>query len=101
VSFYSVSSFFKELHSQEKSSFPVEWLQHINTIDSTTFSDSNVNQDLAEFLCTLCETDINTIVKFYGDIEKQDKVLPLEYALFVEGVRLNANKSQNKKMSSG
>jgi len=38
--------------------------------DSKTFSDSNVIQDMAEFLCTICEADINTIAVFYGDIEK-------------------------------
>ncbi len=61
--------------------------------DSKTFSDSNVIQDLAEFFCTRCEAGINTIVEFYGDIEKKDKVLPLEYALFVERVRLKTKKS--------
>ncbi len=35
--------------------------------DSKTFSDSNVIQDLAEFLSTICEADTNTIVEFYDD----------------------------------
>ena len=68
--FYSVSLFFKELHSQEKSTFPGEWSPCINLTNSKTFSDSNVIQDMAEFLCTICEVDINTIAVFYGDIEK-------------------------------
>jgi hypothetical protein len=36
--------------------------------DSKTFSGSKIIQDLAKFLCTICEADINTIVVFYGDI---------------------------------
>ncbi len=37
------------------------------------------------------------IVEFHGDTEKKNKVLPLEYASFVEKVRLKTEKSQNKK----
>ncbi len=96
-----MSSFFKELHSQGKSTFPGEWLPYINITNSKTFSDSNVIQDLAEFLCTICKADINTIVIFYDDIEKKDKVLLLVYASFVEKVRLKTEKSQNKILSSG
>jgi hypothetical protein len=60
---------------------------------SKTFSYSNVIQDLAEFLCTICEANFNMIVVFYGYIEIKDKVLPPEYALFVEKVRLKIEKS--------
>jgi hypothetical protein len=35
-------------------------------------------------------------VEFYVDIEKKDKVLPLEYASFVERVKLKTKKSQKK-----
>jgi hypothetical protein len=69
-----------------------------NMTDSKMFSDSNVIQNSSEFLCTICEADINMVVEFYGDIEKKDKVLPLEYALFVERVRLKTKKSQEKKI---
>jgi hypothetical protein len=99
--FYSVSSFFTELHSQDKSTFPGERSKYINMTDSKTFSDSNVIQDLGKFLCKICEVDIDTIVEIYGGIEKKDKVPPLEYASFVERVRLKTKKSQNKKKSSG
>ena len=61
--------------------------------NSKTFSGSKIIQDLAKFLCTICEADINTIVVFYGYIEIKDKVLPPEYALFVEKVRLKIEKS--------
>jgi hypothetical protein len=98
--FYSVSSFFKELHSQGNYNFPVEWSPYINMTNSKTFSGSKIIQDLVEFLCTTCEADINMIVVFYGDIEKKDKVMLLKYALFVVKVRLKTEKSQNKKMSS-
>ncbi len=39
---YSVSSFFKELHSPEKSIFPVEWLPCTNMTDSKTSSGSKI-----------------------------------------------------------
>jgi hypothetical protein len=64
--FYSMSSFFKELHSQEKSTFPVEWLPYINMTNSKTFSGSNVIQDLAEFLCTIGEADLDVLEECYG-----------------------------------
>ncbi len=64
--------------------------------NSKTFSDSNVIQDLAKFLCTICEADFDVLVEYYGDIEKEDKVLLLEYALFVERVWLKTEESQNK-----
>ncbi len=66
MSFYSVSTFLTELHSQEKSTFLGEWSKYINMTNSKTFSDSNVIQDLAEFLCTICEADHNTIVEYYS-----------------------------------
>ncbi len=94
--FYSVSLFFTELHSQEKSTFSGEWLPYIIMTNSKTFSDSNVIQDLAKFLCTICEMDFDALVECYGDIEKKDKVLPLEYALFVERANLKTEESQNK-----
>ncbi len=94
--FYSVSSFLTELHSQEKSTFPGEWLPYINMTDSKTFSDSNVIQDLAQYLCTICEADFDALVEYYGDIMKTDKKLPLEYASFVERVRLKTEESKNK-----
>jgi hypothetical protein len=75
-----VSSIFTELHSQEKSTLPGEWLPYINMTNSKTFSDSNVIQDLAKFLYTICEAGFDGLVEYYGDIEKKDKLLPLEYA---------------------
>jgi hypothetical protein len=71
--FYSVSSFLTELHSQEKSTFPGEWSKYINMTNSKTFSDSNVIQDLAEFLCTICKADFNTIVEYYGFVIEEKK----------------------------
>jgi hypothetical protein len=55
-------------------------------------------------ICTICEADFDALKKFYGDIEndtendieKKDKVLPLEYASFVERVRLKTEESKNK-----
>jgi hypothetical protein len=106
--FYSVSSFLKELHSQENSTFPVEWLPYINMTDSKTFSGSKIIQDLAEFLCTIGEADLDVLKECYGeyysddendiedDIEKEDKVLPLKYASFVDRVRLKTEDSKNK-----
>jgi hypothetical protein len=64
-------------------------------IDSKTFSDSNVIWDLAQFLCTTCEEDFDVLVEFY-DIEREDKVLMLEYATFVKIVWLKSEESQNK-----
>ena len=76
-------------------------------IDSKTFSCSNVIQDLAEFLCTIGEADLDALKgcvgECYGDIEndiendieKKDKVLPLKYALFVEKVILKTEESKN------
>ncbi len=37
--------------------------------DSKTIGDSNVIQDLAKFLCTIFEADLDVLVEFYGDIE--------------------------------
>ncbi len=108
VFFYSVSSFFKELHSQERSTYPVEWSPYINMTNSKTFSGPNVIQDLAEFLCTIGEVDLDALKECYGecyvdikndienDIEKKDKVLLLKYALFVERVKLKTEESKNK-----
>ncbi len=70
--FYSVSSFLTE-HSQEKSTFHDEWSKYINTTNSKTFSDSNVIQDLAEFFCTICKVDVNTIVEYYGFVIEEKK----------------------------
>jgi hypothetical protein len=42
-------------------------------IDSKTFSCSNVIQDLAEFLCTICEADFNTIEEYYGFVIEEKK----------------------------
>jgi hypothetical protein len=108
VSFYSVSSFFKELHSQENSTFPVEWSPCINMTNAKTLSGSKNIQDLAEFLCTIGETDLDVLKECYGeyinddendienDIEKEDKVLPLKNAPFVDRVRLKTEESKNK-----
>jgi hypothetical protein len=71
--FYSVSSFFTELHSQEKFTFPGEWLPYINMTNSKTFRDSNVIQDLAEFLCTICEANFDALKEFYGILRKKTK----------------------------
>jgi hypothetical protein len=81
VSFYSVSSFLTEPHLQEKSTFAGEWSKFISMTNSKTFSDSNVIQDLSEFLCTICEADLNMPVDFYGDIKKKDKNLLLEICI--------------------
>jgi hypothetical protein len=70
--FFSVSSFLTELHSQEKYTFPGEWSKYINMTNSNTFSDSNVIQDLAEFLCTICEAVFNTIVEYYDFVIEDD-----------------------------
>ncbi len=98
---------------QEKSTFPVEWLPYINMMDSKTFSGSNVIQDLAEFLCTVGEADLDALEECVGecygdiendienDIEKEDKVLPLKYALFVEKVIPKQRKARTKVLSSG
>ncbi len=40
--------------------------------NSNTFSDSNVIQDLAEFLCTICEAVFNTIVEYYDFVIEDD-----------------------------
>ncbi len=64
--------------------------------NSKIFSDSNVIQDLAQFFCTICEVDFDALVVYYGDIKKTDKELPLEYAWFVERVRLKTEESKNK-----
>ncbi len=65
-----------------------------------TFSDSNVIWDLAKFLCTICEVDFDVLKEHYGDIqnddEKKDKILPLEYALFVEIVSQKTEESKDK-----
>jgi hypothetical protein len=96
--FYSVSSFFKEVHSQENSTFPIEWSPYINMTNSKTFSGLKIIQDLAEFLCTIGEADLDALkecyVEYYSDdendieddIEKEDKVLPFKYASFVDRV---------------
>jgi hypothetical protein len=106
--FYSVSSFFKELHSQEYSTFPVKWSPYIIMTDSKTFSGPQIIRDLAEFLCTIGEADLDALKECYGeyysddendiedDIEKEDKVLPLKNALFVDKVRLKTEESKNK-----
>ncbi len=76
--------------------------------DSKTFSGSITIQDLAKFLCTICEADFDVLMKYYGeyygdtendienDIEKKDKVLPLEYASFVEIVSRKTKESEKK-----
>ncbi len=64
--FYSVSSCLKKLHSQGS------WSKYINMTDSKTLSVSNVIEDLAEFLCTICEADFNTIVQYYGFVIEND-----------------------------
>ncbi len=106
--FYSVSSFFKELHSEENSTFPVEWLPYINMSNSKTFSGSRIIQDLAELICTIGEVDLDALKECDGeyysddendiedDNEKEDKLLPLKYALFVDRVRLKTKESKNK-----
>jgi hypothetical protein len=106
--FYSVYSFFKEFHSQENSTFTVEWSPYIIMTDSKTFSGSKIIQDSAEFRCTKGEADLNVLKECYGeyysddendiedDIEKEDKVLPLKCALFVDRVRLKTEESKNK-----
>jgi hypothetical protein len=40
--------------------------------NTKTFSNSNVIQDLAEFVCTICEVDFNTIVEYYGFVIEND-----------------------------
>jgi hypothetical protein len=106
--FYSVSLFFKELHSQKNSTFPIEWLPYINITDSKTFCGSKIIQDLAEYLCTIGEADLDVLKECYGeyysddkndiddDIEIEDKVLPLKYALYVERVTLKTEESKIK-----
>jgi hypothetical protein len=47
--------------------FPVEWSPYINMTNSKTFSGSNVIQDLAEFLCTIGEADLDAFKKCYGE----------------------------------
>ncbi len=106
--FYSVSLFFKEIHSHKNSTFPVEWSPCINMTDSKTFSGSKIIQDLAEFLCTIDEADLDALKECYSeyysddenniedDIEKEDKVLPLKYVLIDDRVRLKTEESKNK-----
>ncbi len=64
---YSVFSFFKELNSQEKSTFPVKWLPYINITNFKTFSGSKIIQDLAKFLCTIGEADLDALKECYGE----------------------------------
>jgi hypothetical protein len=76
--------------------------------NSKTFSGSKIIQVLADFLCTIGEADLDAIKECYGeyysddendiedDIEKEDKVLPLKYASFIDRVRLKTEESKNK-----
>jgi hypothetical protein len=64
---------FKELHSQENSTFPVEWSSYINMTNFKTFSGSKIIQDLAETFCTIGEADLDALKECYGEFHSDDE----------------------------
>jgi hypothetical protein len=99
--FYSVSSFFTELHSQEKPNFPDEWLPCINMTYSKMLSDLSNSGFWLSFFAQYVRWILMRLWNIIAILRKKDKVLLLEYASFVERVRVKTEESQNKVLSSG
>jgi hypothetical protein len=88
--FYSVSSFLRDLLSQEKSSTPDAWVPFINLNNSTGFCGSKAALFLTKILCTLSEADFNMLINYTGfSDDEKPKQLPTEYTLVVENLRNN------------